>query len=156
MFLCTISTRTCFSPFCFQFPHVAANNHKHDRINSNSVNIPIEQQPVENKSSSSQEPQVPVVDSSRDNSVDALRPSQSLHFLVVDDVPSNRKFVAKLLGTLGHTAVTAENGVEAFEIMKQVLNPIEEFDVESHAVRKPFDGALMDFVMPKMVRPKLL
>ena len=85
------------------------------------------------------------------NSTRNVRPARKLNILVVDDVPSNRKVVAKLLEGMGHTTRMAEDGLKAFElVVKSLATPLTE-DIEAAITVKPFDMIIMDFVMPNMV-----
>ena len=68
------------------------------------------------------------------------RPTQ--HLLVVDDSPFNRKMVVRLLTTVGHTCVQAEDGQVA-------LRKYEEMLARGEAP----DAILMDFEMPVMNGP---
>lgn len=61
-------------------------------------------------------------------------PERSLHLLVVDDVPTNRLLVSKLLERAGHRVDMACDGAEALAKVKE----------------QAFDGVLMDMQMPVM------
>jgi len=54
--------------------------------------------------------------------------------LVVDDDMINRKLLNVLVKKMGHTAIEAENGMEAFNIIKN----------------EPIDMVLLDIIMPVM------
>ena len=58
----------------------------------------------------------------------------ALRILVVDDVPTNRVLVGKLLQRAGHDAVYANDGAQAVALVQA----------------EPFDGVLMDMQMPVM------
>src|SRR3954447_3035385 len=60
--------------------------------------------------------------------------SEAGSILVVDDDPINRRLLARALDALGHTVVTASNGLEALEVLR---------------VQEP-DVVLLDIVMPEM------
>jgi len=60
--------------------------------------------------------------------------SRPLHILVAEDTPFNQKFITRLLERWNHTAVIAENGILALEILD----------------RESFDLVLMDVQMPEM------
>ena len=65
------------------------------------------------------------------------RPQKSItarNILLVEDNPINRKVVINLLERLGHTTETAENGLEALQILRD----------------KNFDLVLMDIQMPEL------
>ena len=63
----------------------------------------------------------------------------SLSILVVDDSMANRKLLQRLLERRGHSCVTASDGVEAVDRVK-----------ESLAENKPFDTVLLDYEMPQV------
>lgn len=58
----------------------------------------------------------------------------ALHVLVVDDLPTNREMLRRMMLYLGYTVATAENGEEAVVAME----------------RERFDFVLMDLQMPRM------
>lgn len=60
----------------------------------------------------------------------------NLFILVVDDAMANRKLLQRLLERRGHACVTASNGVEAVDRVK-----------ESIAKDEPFDTILLDYEM---------
>lgn len=66
----------------------------------------------------------------------------SMHFLVVDDVPSNRKILSRGFTKLGHSVVEAIDGVNALEHFTASLKE-----------NRPFHAVFMDFVMPYMDGP---
>ena len=68
--------------------------------------------------------------------------------LIVDDVLSNRKFLAKLLERAGHTVQVAKNGQEAIDAVKADL---AKMHLERHV---PFDTILMDSEMPVLCGPE--
>ena len=57
-----------------------------------------------------------------------------LHFLVVDDSPTNRKLCMRILEKHGHSCVGAQDGQEALQIVRQDLSA--------------FDCILLDYEMP--------
>jgi two-component system cell cycle sensor histidine kinase/response regulator CckA len=57
------------------------------------------------------------------------------HILVVDDDASVREFTARALQTAGYDVVEASNGTQALELVER---------------RGPFDGFVVDVVMPDM------
>ena len=58
--------------------------------------------------------------------------SQKASILVVDDNPDNRDLLVRLIQRQQHSAVTAENGQEALELLNT----------------QPFDLVLLDIMMP--------
>lgn len=50
--------------------------------------------------------------------VPSSQPDRVLNILVVDDYPANRLLLARQLGFLGHRIITAEEGVQGFELWK--------------------------------------
>ncbi len=60
---------------------------------------------------------------------------KALRILVVDDEPSVREFTGRALQTAGYDVVVATNGREALELAR---------------TRGPFDGFVLDLVMPGM------
>ena len=82
---------------------------------------------------------VPFVTSERVND-----PSATLlyHVLVVDDSLMNRKMLASLLKSVGHTCDQAVDGLKAIEAVRAKLDA---------GLR--YDAILMDFVMPNMEGP---
>ena len=62
--------------------------------------------------------------------------AETLTILVVDDAMANRKLLQRLLERRGHKCVTASNGVEAVECVKNSL-----------ANDTPFDTILLDYEM---------
>lgn len=77
-----------------------------------------------------------------------LYASHNHRILVVDDVLSNRKFLAKLLERSGHTVQVAKNGREAIDAVKVDLAKLES---ECHV---PFDTILLDSEMPVLSGPE--
>lgn len=71
-----------------------------------------------------------------------VRVSSALRFLVVDDVSSNRKILARMFTKMGHHVVEAIDGLQAVEQYSLDLEKGNSF----HAV-------FMDFVMPNMDGP---
>ena len=67
---------------------------------------------------------------------DAAPPPAGCRVLVVDDDPGVLKVVSRLVSNLGYTAITATNGVEAWETFMQAEPPI--------------DVVLTDLTMPKL------
>ena len=65
-----------------------------------------------------------------------------LRILVVDDVLTNRKFLARLLSNKGHTVEQAEDGDIAVTKVQ-----------EAEQAGRPFDLVLMDYEMPTMSGP---
>lgn len=61
-----------------------------------------------------------------------LSPSRKLHILAVDDNAINRRLLANMLAAMGHSVVTANDGLQAFEEVQ----------------RQNFDIVLMDLHMP--------
>jgi adenylate cyclase len=57
--------------------------------------------------------------------------------LVVDDTAFNRRLLTRLLGSIGHEALEADNGRTAIEILRDPSTP-------------PVDVILLDIVMPEM------
>jgi len=53
----------------------------------------------------------------------------TLKILVVDDVLSNRKILARLLTQRGHCCTMAENGMESIGLVKKLWGSSEQFDV---------------------------
>jgi len=66
--------------------------------------------------------------------VQSLPAPRPLHVLVAEDAPVNRDLALALLRRLGHTADTANNGLEAYFLAAQVR----------------FDAILMDCSMPEL------
>ena len=62
-----------------------------------------------------------------------------LSILVVDDAMANRKLLQRLLLRRGHSCVTANNGAEAVELVKQSL-----------AKEDPYDTILLDYEMQQV------
>jgi two-component system, cell cycle sensor histidine kinase and response regulator CckA len=62
-------------------------------------------------------------------------PRRSVSALIVDDEPSIRKFVERLLGEAGYTTTTASDGAEAIE----AAGKLEQFDI-----------LVTDLMMPQM------
>jgi CheY-like chemotaxis protein len=67
------------------------------------------------------------------------RPPRSL---VVDDSEMNRKLLSRLLQSHGHVCVQANDGLEAFKLVRQSL---DEFN--------PYDAILLDYEMTEMNGP---
>ena len=65
-------------------------------------------------------------------------------FLLVDDVPTNRKFLRKLLEQRGHACEEAENGLIALNMVRDAIN------TETSVL---YDAVFMDYVMPTMNGP---
>lgn len=61
-----------------------------------------------------------------------LSPGRKLHILAVDDNAINRRLLANMLAAMGHSVVTADDGLQAFEEVQ----------------RQTFDIILMDLHMP--------
>lgn len=66
----------------------------------------------------------------------------SLRVLIVDDISSNRKLLARLLSREGHICEQAEDGEVAVRLVSEAI--------ESSS---PYDAILMDYEMPKMNGP---
>jgi len=62
-------------------------------------------------------------------------PRRSISALIVDDEPSIRKFVERLLGEAGYTTATASDGPEAIEVAGKLTQ---------------FDILVTDLMMPQM------
>jgi len=62
-----------------------------------------------------------------------------LSILVIDDEPTARKMLQRLLERDGHSVVVASNGSEGVEFFKNAL-----------AQQKPFDLVITDYGMPQM------
>ena len=85
--------------------------------------------------------------------------------LIVDDAPTNRKFLRKLLEQRGHVCDEAENGLEALNMVKIVMTSnidaitirkqaSEATDSESSdSETEGYDVIFMDFMMPKINGP---
>lgn len=74
----------------------------------------------------------PVAEEEKGRTPEALH----LHILLAEDNPMNRKYLTHFLTMFGHTIVTAENGIEALDILKSQGREI--------------DLVLMDIQMPEM------
>ena len=70
--------------------------------------------------------------------------NRTKRFLLVDDVPSNRKMLRKLLEQRGHTCDEAEDGLVALNMVRNTAN---------NETSTSYDAILMDFVMPVMNGP---
>jgi CheY-like chemotaxis protein len=68
--------------------------------------------------------------------------SSYLRILVVDDAPTNRKLLRRLLENHGHSITEAEDGLDAVQKMQ-----------EGRSDGKPFDSILLDYEMPHMNGP---
>lgn len=63
----------------------------------------------------------------------------SLNILVIEDEPTERNMLQRLLERDGHSVVTASNGLEGIAIFRKTL-----------AQRNPFDLVITDYGMPEM------
>lgn len=63
----------------------------------------------------------------------------SLNILVIDDEPTARRMLQRLLEQDGHVVVVASNGLEGINIFKNALEQ-----------KKPFDLVVTDYGMPQM------
>lgn len=63
----------------------------------------------------------------------------SLNILVIDDEPTTRRMLQRLLERDGHSVVVATNGLEGIDIFKNAL-----------VRQKPFDLVITDYGMPQM------
>ncbi|CAB9528848.1 Autoinducer 1 sensor kinase/phosphatase LuxN [Seminavis robusta] len=75
----------------------------------------------------------------------AIQDDNTHHVLVVDDVVTNTKMLARLLQRAGHKCETAANGQEAVEAFLRQ---------QKDGTERPFDTILMDFEMPTMNGPQ--
>jgi len=74
---------------------------------------------------------------------------RDLRLLVVDDHPSNRKLLCRLLESKGHQCDMAENGQVALEMVRDTMWGSSEGD----EALEPYDCILMDYEMPVMNGP---
>jgi CheY-like chemotaxis protein len=74
--------------------------------------------------------------------------SQGLNILVAEDNKINQKLVVNMLQRLGHTAVVAENGNEAIEMVQRWGAAGDRSLPRSDDCHPPFDVCLMDIQMP--------
>jgi len=75
--------------------------------------------------------------------------SQRLRILVVDDHPSNRKLLCRLLESKGHNCDAAENGQVALEMVRDTMCG----NANGGGGAEPYDSILMDYEMPVMNGP---
>lgn len=64
---------------------------------------------------------------------------KGLSILVIEDEPTTRNMLQRLLDREGHSTVAASNGLEGIDIFKRALSQ-----------RKPFDLVITDYGMPQM------
>ena len=69
-------------------------------------------------------------------------PKRSLRILVVDDVDSNRKLIARMARNRSHRVDEANDGQEALSMVGAAI-----------AAKKPYDTILMDYEMPTLKGP---
>ena len=77
-----------------------------------------------------------------DHDTSLLLPGRGELVLVVDDDDKLRTALGRMLKSLGFSAVTAANGLEALDVVQTLTTPI--------------DAALVDVVMPKLGGPELI
>ena len=70
--------------------------------------------------------------------------------LIVDDAPTNRKFLRKLLELRGHICDEAEDGVEGLDMVRDAM---EKQKGETTGNPDSYDIIFMDFMMPKTNGP---
>jgi len=75
------------------------------------------------------------------NETHADLPSGSESILVVDDIPQQRRIPERLLGRLGYSVETADNGKDAVTLIRKVK-------IDSR--KKPFDLIILDMIMDDM------
>lgn len=75
------------------------------------------------------------------------------HFLVVDDVASNRAILSRILLGMGHSVVEATDGEEAVQKCKESMAALN-MDWTGNSIMTPavFDCVLIDYTMPFKVR----
>lgn len=64
---------------------------------------------------------------------------KGLSILVIEDEPTTRNMLQRLLEREGHSTVAASDGLEGIDIFKRALSQ-----------RKPFDLVITDYGMPQM------
>ena len=77
-----------------------------------------------------------------DHDTSLLLPGRGELVLVVDDDDKLRTALGRMLKSLGFSAVTAADGLEALDVVQTLTTPI--------------DAALVDVVMPKLGGPELI